>query len=138
MHKIPPPVVAASPVAFVRCKANKGCYQKLILEQVPEKVKSSISMDCQRTMLDHVLFPEGGEGEQTLYRVLQAWAVYRPETGYCQVWCAPACGGCGGVDGGGARCARRDIWGGPRPTSLAPTPEGFRVSHRLVPPPPFV
>ena len=59
-------------------------YSKLLEGHSTPEVKEQIHKDIHRTMPNHILFEEKGQGRQMLTNVLTAYAVYKPEIGYCQ------------------------------------------------------
>jgi len=51
----------------------------------PERIRHAINNDVPRTFGDTDLFKQrGGEGQQQLFRLLMAYALYSPRVGYCQ------------------------------------------------------
>eukprot|EP00667_Euglena_gracilis_P003969 EG_transcript_3982 len=63
---------------------RRGAYAALLAQPLDPKTGTAIRMDAQRTMMGHAMFPEGGEGEQSLTRLLSAWVSYQPAIGFCQ------------------------------------------------------
>ena len=68
---------------------NPGVYHDLaVVQPCPESYENQIKLDISRTITDHRFFREttGGkkEGQQVLYRVLRAYAVYNHKVAYCQ------------------------------------------------------
>jgi len=64
---------------------NPGKYRDLLQKSLPPQVKDDIIKDLHRQFPFHEMFArQGGTGQQDLYDVLHAYAVYKPEDGYCQ------------------------------------------------------
>jgi hypothetical protein len=59
-------------------------YAQLLEGNSTPEVKDQILKDIHRTMPNHILFEEKGQGRQMLSNVLTAYSVYKPEVGYCQ------------------------------------------------------
>ena len=59
-------------------------YSQLLERNSTPEVKEQIHKDIHRTMPNHILFEEKGQGRQMLTNVLTAYSVYKPEVGYCQ------------------------------------------------------
>jgi hypothetical protein len=47
-------------------------------------VKDDIEKDIDRTFPEHEYFGGAGDGENSLRRILTAYAVHNPDVGYCQ------------------------------------------------------
>jgi hypothetical protein len=68
---------------------NAGVYHDLaVVQPCPESYENQIKLDISRTITDHRFFRESidgqKEGQQVLYRVLRAYAVYNHKVAYCQ------------------------------------------------------
>jgi hypothetical protein len=67
----------------LKTEHEPGTYESLLQQESP--CEEQISRDINRTFPCHVLFhDQGGLGQQVLYNVLKAYAVYNPNVGYCQ------------------------------------------------------
>lgn len=65
---------------------DKGLYEKLVQEGADNKWLHDIDKDLGRTYPNHPLFDVqrfGTVGQKVLRNILQAYAVYNPEVGYC-------------------------------------------------------
>ena len=72
--------------AYTAMEAAHGEYQTLAFsEPCPEKVEQQIRLDIGRTITDHSYFRDmAAAGQESLYRVLRAYAVYNHKVAYCQ------------------------------------------------------
>jgi ankyrin repeat protein len=62
---------------------QSGTYRALLKQETPSE--DQITRDINRTFPRHILFQDqGGLGQQVLFNVLKAYAVYNPNVGYCQ------------------------------------------------------
>lgn len=62
---------------------QSGTYKALLKQETPSE--DQITRDINRTFPRHILFQDqGGLGQQVLFNVLKAYAVYNPNVGYCQ------------------------------------------------------
>lgn len=63
-------------------------YYSSLLQQAPVvldyRVRDDIEKDIDRTFPEHEYFGGAGDGENSLRRILTAYAVHNPEVGYCQ------------------------------------------------------
>ena len=66
--------------------ANPGLYDDLAYNHhCPSKTEQQIRLDQRRTFVDHLFFRDPRrDGQQALFRVLRAYAVYNHKVGYCQ------------------------------------------------------
>eukprot|EP00698_Gefionella_okellyi_P010111 TRINITY_DN2603_c0_g1_i2.p1 TRINITY_DN2603_c0_g1~~TRINITY_DN2603_c0_g1_i2.p1 ORF type:complete len:327 (+),score=50.39 TRINITY_DN2603_c0_g1_i2:380-1360(+) len=65
-------------------QANPGRYEKL-LQAPPTESDRQIRLDLTRTFPKQIMFMEKhGQGQQSLFNVLKAYAVTDPKVGYCQ------------------------------------------------------
>lgn len=69
--------------------AHVGVYHDLsVVQPCEERYENQIKLDISRTITDHRLFREDingrDGGQQVLYRVLRAYAVYNHKVAYCQ------------------------------------------------------
>ena len=89
------PVEQRGKAWFLLCGAhdqmeqNPGVYHDLaVVQPCPESYENQIKLDISRTITDHRFFRETingkKEGQQVLYRVLRAYAVYNHKVAYCQ------------------------------------------------------
>ena len=63
---------------------DQTTFQMLDEKSCSAEEEEQIEKDLHRQFPDHEMFSTKGSGKQDLFRVLKAWAVYRPNVGYCQ------------------------------------------------------
>lgn len=71
--------------AQIKKKRYPNRFNELLSRSIPEEVRLDIVKDLDRQFPNHELFVDPkGTGQADLYNVLKAFAVYRPNVGYCQ------------------------------------------------------
>uniref|UniRef100_H2Z384 Rab-GAP TBC domain-containing protein n=1 Tax=Ciona savignyi TaxID=51511 RepID=H2Z384_CIOSA len=66
-------------------KQQVGKYMELLQSQAGTNTVEDIEKDLHRQFPFHEMFAQrGGTGQQDLYNILYAYAVYNPKDGYCQ------------------------------------------------------
>ncbi|EZG83736.1 TBC domain protein [Gregarina niphandrodes] len=63
---------------------NVGCYSRLLQSKLDESIAVQINLDVPRTYPSHVWFKDPTGGQDSLRRLLYAFAVYNPAVNYCQ------------------------------------------------------
>jgi len=59
-------------------------FHQLVHSECEADFERVILKDISRTLPKHIMFQEGGQGRDSLHRILKAYSLYNPNVGYCQ------------------------------------------------------
>ena len=65
-------------------KTSGDIFQTLQQQECSEDFERVILKDLSRTLPHHIMFQEGGQGRESLHKILKAYSLYNPSVGYCQ------------------------------------------------------